>query len=457
MSLALALRVALLLGATAAIAQAMRSCRPASRHALWHAAVVAALAMPVASLLSPSWAVFTAPSPAAEARGLVVAPANRVPLLPADISATSVWMAGSGLVALYFMAGAARLWRLRRRARPAPAGWTTAVARLSARFRLTRAIDVVVSADVRGPLVTGVGRATVILPDDAGLWSADRREAVLIHELAHVSRGDLTAQLAAQALVSVHWFNPMAWYALREMRREREGACDEAVIGAGVDPLSYATELLALACAGSGRRVPGPALSMARVSELEGRLTAVLAHRVRRREPSRATGVAIAVLVASIGATISGAQFRPHTGPVAAQASPNRAAGWTMLQDATAAAGAEAEFPAWSGHGGTRERDTRRLGMTPGDEVIGPLLEALVDPSARVREQAALGLTWRRDKRIAPALVAAAADPSPAVREKALVALAFSGESRAAAVIEAAREDPDARVREKAKELGARN
>lgn len=70
-----------------------------------------------------------------------------------------------------------------------------------------------------------------------------------------------------------------------------------------------------------------------------------------------------------------------------------------------------------------------------------------------VREKAAVGLAWRRDARIGPALIEAAADPDPAVREKVLVALAFSDHPHAPAALQAARSDPDAGVRDKAAKL----
>jgi hypothetical protein len=90
------------------------------------------------------------------------------------------------------------------------------------------------------------------------------------------------AQLLAQAVCAVHWFNPLAWLAARSMRRERELACDDAVLTAGVPPAWYATELLAMASEAMDRRAPAAALSMAHPSEMEGRLLAMLADRPRR-------------------------------------------------------------------------------------------------------------------------------------------------------------------------------
>ena len=295
----------------------------------------------------------------------------------------------------------------------------------------------------------------MLIPPEACRWSEARREAVLVHELAHIGRGDLAAQLAAQALAALHWFNPLAWHALREMRRERELACDEAVLRAGVEPVAYATELLAIACAGPGHHIPGSALSMARSSELEDRLSAVLAARPRQRPGRHRAGVALTLLIVSVSVTVAGARLTPPRPPAVAR-SRTVTPGWTILPGGDEARTHDPKPRARVA--ARRESATRSiLAMTPGSEVIPPLLRALGDPDARVREKAAVGLAWRRDGRVGPALVAAAADPSPAVREKALVALAFSDEPRAAAVIEAARSDPDpAASGQRATELGIR-
>jgi len=450
-SLDLALRAAALLAAGTVLGWARRSLSPSARHLLWHGTVMATLALPLTSLVSPAWSV---PGHLHQSTGL---DAVRLPTVEttesgrsAPVTATRIWIGGSGIVALYFLSGYARLARLRQRARPAPPAWKGAVERLSARRRLTRQVEVLVSESVRGPLVTGVGRVAVLIPPEACFWSENRRDAVLIHELAHVGRGDLTAQLAAQALATLHWFNPLAWHALAAMRRERELACDEEVLRAGMPPLAYATELVAIAVAGNVNPIPAAALSMARRSELEGRLSAVLARQPRHKR--REAGVGLSLLIVFASVTVAGARLTP---PAPDRGSRASTAGWTILPANDAADTPAPEGAAVSSADSeTRQRATLKLAMTPDGAAIPSLLQALADPDARVREKAAVGLAWRRDNRVGPALVAAAADASPAVREKALVALAFSNEPRAAALIEAARSDPDPGVRDKARSLG---
>ena len=236
---------------------------------------MATLALPLTSLVSPAWSV---PGRLHRSTGL---DAVRLPIVEttesgrsAPVTATRIWIGGSGIVALYFLSGYARLARLRQRARPAPPAWKGAVERLSARRRLTRQVEVLVSESVRGPLVTGVGRVAVLIPPEACFWSENRRDAVLIHELAHVGRGDLTAQLAAPGAGdactgSIRWPGTPSRDAARARAGVRRGspparACRRWPMRRSWWPLP----LPAMPIPSRPRRC-----SMARRSELEGRLT----------------------------------------------------------------------------------------------------------------------------------------------------------------------------------------
>jgi len=449
LSVELAVRAAALLALGTALGWSLKRTSAAARHLLWHVTVVATLALPLTALISPSWSLASAPRrPASAGAGSsAVSDLGLDPTRAALDRAADVWLAGSTTVALYFLAGYARLWMLRRRGRSAPPAWSAAVVRLRARIKLSQEVDVLVVSGVDSPFVTGLWRPAVLIPPEAAAWSAARREAVLVHELAHVRRRDLVSQLAAQALTALHWFNPLAWHAAQQMRRERELACDAEVLRAGVAPVEYATELLAIAI--STRPVPSAALSMVRPSELEGRLAAVLVAQPHHR--SRVVGALFALVLTAASVTLAGAQLTPTATAVTSAGM----AEWTILPAGEGRSVTRTD-PAdtSSADSRARERAALLLGITGGSEAVPSLLQALTDPDSRVREKAAVGLAWRRDDRVGPALVAAADDPSPSVREKVLVALAFSAEPRAAALIDAARSDPDARVRDKARALG---
>jgi beta-lactamase regulating signal transducer with metallopeptidase domain len=146
------------------------------------------------------------------------------------------------------------------------------------------------------PLACGLIAPTLVLPGDVNAWPPDRRRAVIAHELAHVSRHDCATQLFARIACAVHWFNPLAWHAMQRMRVERERACDDLAIGGGTNAArgvdvdrdrggrggaaEYAAHLLEVARSLRTARLGALAgVAMARPSQLEGRLLAVLDER----------------------------------------------------------------------------------------------------------------------------------------------------------------------------------
>jgi beta-lactamase regulating signal transducer with metallopeptidase domain len=131
----------------------------------------------------------------------------------------------------------------------------------SRQFRLQRIPALLVSPSHRSPFVVGAWNPQIVLPEamltDA---SATRLRHVLAHELAHLVRGDLSINWFLIVGRIMHWFNPIAWWTIREMQAERESACDELafqVLG-DADRTAYASTIVELATIfGPVNLVPG--------------------------------------------------------------------------------------------------------------------------------------------------------------------------------------------------------
>lgn len=98
-------------------------------------------------------------------------------------------------------------------------------------LHITREIPVYSTAFLTSPVMTGVFRPAVYLPirllSDLG---SEKLRYLLLHELQHYKRRDaLTGHLMNLAGI-LYWFHPLVWYALREMRTDRELACDASVL-----------------------------------------------------------------------------------------------------------------------------------------------------------------------------------------------------------------------------------
>jgi TonB family protein len=156
------------------------------------------------------------------------------------------------------------------------------------------------------PMTFGVLQPVVFMPADAAEWSDDRRRLVMQHELAHIERGDSATHLMARCALSLLWWHPLAWKAWREFLKERESAADDLVLSAGARASDYASLLLDIARSMQSRQaVAWAGVAMARPSQLEGRLLAILDARVSRKSTRRASALAAAAAAIALCAPIA--------------------------------------------------------------------------------------------------------------------------------------------------------
>ncbi len=334
-------KATLLLLATALALRALVRASAASRHLVAFLGLSLALAVPVLGLVLPRWEIpvlSAAERPSTEMRvalpdrpdasdaltgfsgrvGVQVpppeepdaAPGSRRAGLPLGLGLAQVaallWVFG-GLVPLAALAvGFHRAGTIIRNARPAGDPEIDALAaEVSAGLGLNRSVPVLLSPEALVPMTAGFVRPVLVLPDSARAWPRDRQRVVLLHELAHVARRDLGALLVAELTTAAYWFHPLAHAVARHLRRSAEEASDDLVLGSGTRASDYASHLVGIV---RGLGLPGemPVLAMARPSDLEERVRAILDPRRRRRAPSRllaaslaAAGIAAALALAA--------------------------------------------------------------------------------------------------------------------------------------------------------------
>jgi len=124
---------------------------------------------------------------------------------------------------------------------------------------------------VTEPGVWGVRRPVIVFPENMTSELQDAElEAVLIHELAHVSRRDNLLSYIQKVISCLFWFYPVIWWIDRQLLAEREQACDDRVIEAGGRSRVYAAGLLKVLKFGLGFRMAG--VSCASGSNLKERI-----------------------------------------------------------------------------------------------------------------------------------------------------------------------------------------
>jgi beta-lactamase regulating signal transducer with metallopeptidase domain len=325
----------------AIVVRALKQQSAARRHLVWTAGIASAVLLPLAQLSIPAWRVpvrYTAPGTAAvgasvegeqrqeprvngaarrratnariatrprvdragnvrreapqpnsvisEARS---AQAEAVPLgIPRPTltqAGIGIWLLGAVITLLPWALGVIARRRLYARASDQlPRPWDQSVLVLRLLGKIPARTRVRATSDCVTPMTWGVLRPIVLVPANIS-WNESERRNALLHEFAHVGRGDCVTQFLSRAMCAIYWFNPIAWIVARTERLAREEACDDAVLRAGSRPSAYAEQLLEVAHSFTQRSVAVAALTMARRSSIAWRLHGIL-DAARDRSPS---------------------------------------------------------------------------------------------------------------------------------------------------------------------------
>ena len=98
-------------------------------------------------------------------------------------------------------------------------------------MKITRNIPVYSTAFLKSPIIVGFLKPCIYLPIHliSDYHESDMRY-MLLHELQHYRHKDAIANYLMNFAEVLYWFNPFVWFALREMRNDREVACDTSVL-----------------------------------------------------------------------------------------------------------------------------------------------------------------------------------------------------------------------------------
>lgn len=91
------------------------------------------------------------------------------------------------------------------------------------------------------PMIFGFLRPIICIPEGFGI---EEVEMMLYHELLHFKYRDNKVTYLQILAVAFHWFNPLAWLAMKLMKEDMEIACDERVMALGINRKQYANTLL---------------------------------------------------------------------------------------------------------------------------------------------------------------------------------------------------------------------
>lgn len=170
---------------------------------------------------------------------------------------------------------------------------------LSGSVQLARlgSIRIVRSPTVNGPMAFGLFDRVIAVPHDFERRYDDRERCLALdHELAHHRHGDLYTNSFAFVLLSLQWFNPLAWWSYAAFRFDQEAACDARVLDKAMprDRVDYGR---AIAKAASGRALL-LASALDQKKTLHRRLKSMLTNTPKARRIAGTAMIVAAVAVA---------------------------------------------------------------------------------------------------------------------------------------------------------------
>jgi len=320
-----------------------------------------------------------------------------------------------------------RARRLRSTARPAPPDAVEICLDVAGKMGL-RAPPVMISPDVKSPLLIGVTCPAILLPEACPNMA---NAQVFAHELAHVGRRDCPWGLVGRLATAIYFFQPLMWTLARQTEQAGEEACDDFVLSYVGERRSYAWRLVDMAqTLGYGSWEPVGIGAVGFRSSLGRRVQRILnsgaSHVVRAGRLERAWVVVLGILAVSFAGLVGVRAAVPDEG-------------WDAFSGGAVEANVLPLAQALrSDRWHIREQAAITLAQMDGARMaaVPALIDALADEEWRVRKAAAVALTTMGSgaARAVPGLITALHDEEWQVRRPAAEALAAIGPASAPAV-----------------------
>jgi len=150
-----------------------------------------------------------------------------------QVYAMMIWLLGTLILGIWLflrLHSVAGRHAYRAAAASLPQSFYNHLADCGMRLGLRRIPQIAVTKRLTSPAVFGVFRPVLLVPKGY-LSKLSRRdtEHMLLHELAHIKRGDLVMHGLYMLLQIVYWYNPLLWLVRQQVHHLRELSCDGTV------------------------------------------------------------------------------------------------------------------------------------------------------------------------------------------------------------------------------------
>lgn len=157
---------------------------------------------------------------------------NRPDLSLLNMGVMGLWMLGMLIVTFTMVRGLLTLRRIKKYASALSHQEVLVLfEECKNRLQIKKSIKIIISKRVQSPMIFGLFQTYIVLPSQHENWlSLKHFEFIFLHELNHYKNKDLLTNYVILFYQIIYWFNPLVWLAFREMRLDREIACDTSVL-----------------------------------------------------------------------------------------------------------------------------------------------------------------------------------------------------------------------------------
>ena len=238
--------------------------------------------------------------------------ASYVPILPLVL--TVVWLSGFIAMMVFWCVQWWRISRLVRSATPLIEGREIGLLRKAEHIaRLARPVPLLPSGNSMEPGVFGIIHPVLLWPEGIARHMDDAHlESVLTHEMCHVKRRDNLTSAIHMLVETIFCFYPAVWWIERRLVKERERACDEAVVLLGNEAGVYAESILDVCKFFT--ESPTACISGVMGSDLKQRIASILSGPGERKLDLRRKAMLALACVLSMGVPLAAGFLRSAQG-----------------------------------------------------------------------------------------------------------------------------------------------
>lgn len=161
---------------------------------------------------------------------------NYIPLL------VNIWLVGAALFLFRLGSNFSALNNLKKSAKiTIPENWVQFAQKQKMQLGVTRSLSILTSKAIHCPITFGTIKPIILIPASLLLYLTPAQlEAIITHELAHIKRHDYIHNIIQSAMEAIFFYHPCFWWINAYVREQRENACDDMAIQAGIAPKDLA-------------------------------------------------------------------------------------------------------------------------------------------------------------------------------------------------------------------------